>query len=78
MKLTDLIQSKDGSLSLTKLAAATGHLNVAIAFVWVTYDKGFIAEMWALYLGGVVLHASVDKGMAVINAFKTKQLEPKP
>jgi len=78
MKLSDIITSKDGSLSLTKLAASTAHINLAIAFAWVTYTKGFIAEMWMIYGAFAVGHATADKAMATVNSFKTKQLEKTP
>ena len=78
MKLSDIIASKDGSLSLTKLAAATAHLNLAAAFAWITYRNGFIAELWMIYPAFAVGHATADKAMATVNSFKTKQLEKTP
>lgn len=75
MKLADIITSKDGSLSLTKLAAATAHLNLALWFAWITYRSGFIAELWAIYGAFAVGHATADKAMATVNSFKTKQME---
>jgi len=78
MKIADIITSKDGSLSLTKLAAATAHLNFAAWFAWVTYKSGFVAEMWLLYGTFAVGHATADKAMATINSFKTRQLEKAP
>jgi hypothetical protein len=78
MKITDIIASKDGSLSLTKLAASTAHLNMAVAFAWITYTKGFVAELWILYGTLAVGHATADKAMATLNSFKTKQLEKMP
>jgi hypothetical protein len=78
MKLTDIITSKDGSLSLTKLAASTAHIIFAVAFVWITYSSGFIAEMWLIYGTFAVGHATADKAMATVNSYKTKQLEKTP
>lgn len=75
MKFAEIITSKDGSLSLTKLAAATAHLNMAAAFAWITYRTGFIAEMWAIYGAFAVGHATADKAMATVSSFKTKQME---
>ena len=75
MKITDLIQSKDGSMSLTKVAASTAHLNLAVAFAWLTYQSGFVWEMWALYGSFALGHATFDKTMAITNAFKLKKLE---
>ena len=68
MKIADLVESKDGSLSLTKLAAATAHLNFAVAFIYVTYTKGFVSEMWFLYGGFAIGHAAWDKAKAMANA----------
>ena len=75
MKIADLVTSKDGSLSLTKLAAATAHLNLAIAFSWLTYSTGYVADLWLIYGSMAIGHATVDKAMAVVNGFKTKQME---
>ena len=68
MKLFDIITSKDGSLSLTKLAAATAHLNLAVAFAWITYQSGFVAELWIIYSGAAIFHAAYDKTKAMTNA----------
>jgi hypothetical protein len=74
VKLIDLVQAKDGSLSLTKLAAATAHLLFALTVAWVTYVKqDFIAEMWMLYIGAAIAHASYDKTMATVKDFKDRQ-----
>ena len=75
MKLSDLICSRDGSLSLTKLAAATAHPLLAFWFCWLTYRHGFIAELWLTYGGFAVGHATADKVLAVIN---TKKQEVTP
>jgi hypothetical protein len=77
MKITDLVQSKDGSLSLTKLAASTAHLNLAVAFAWITYTRGFVGELWMVYGAFAVGHATADKVMATVSAFKNKQLDGK-
>lgn len=78
MKIADLITSKDGSLSLTKLAASTAHLNLAVAFGWVTYSSGFVPEMWMIYGAFSVGHATADKTMAMVSNFKNKQLDKTP
>jgi hypothetical protein len=75
MKLSDLYTSKDGSISLTKLAASTFHLNLAIAVMWHTYTKDFSVDVWVLYGAFAVGHAGYDKTMAVVKDFKSKQLE---
>jgi hypothetical protein len=78
MKITDIIASKDGSLSLTKLAASTAHLNMAVAFSWITYTKGFVMELWMFYGAFAVGHATVDKATAAVSSFKNRQLEKMP
>jgi hypothetical protein len=49
-----------------------------VAFVWITYSSGFIAEMWLIYGTFAVGHATADKAMATVNSYKTKQLEKTP
>lgn len=75
MSITDLVRSKDGSLSLTKLAASTFHFLMAVWVSWTTYTKGFDTNIWALYGAFAVGHAGYDKTMAVVKDFKDKQLE---
>jgi hypothetical protein len=75
MKLSDLYTSKDGSVSLTKLAASTFHLNLALAVMWHTYTKGFAVDVWALYGAFAVGHAGYDKTMAVVKDLKEKKLD---
>lgn len=75
MKITDLVTSKDGSLSLTKLAASTFHALLAGWVSWTTYTKGFDLSIWGLYAACAVGHAGYDKTMAVVSSFKNKQLE---
>ena len=70
-----LITSKDGSYSLTKLAATTFHFNLAVSVMWHTYTKGFELEVWVLYGTLAIGHAGYDKTMAVVNSFKTRQME---
>lgn len=66
----DLINSKDGTISLTRLAAVTAHFNAAFAFFWITIDKGFIAELWMIYLGAAIFHAGYDKTLMVTKGQK--------
>lgn len=76
MNPLDLIRSRDGSMSLTKLSAATFHVLLAIAVVWITWIKrDFVESMWLLYASAAVGHAVVDKAGAQINAFKNRKLE---
>jgi hypothetical protein len=72
MKLGDLIQSKDGSLSMTKLAASTFHFLLAVFVSIETYKFGFDITIWGLYGAFAVGHAGYDKTMAVVKDFKDK------
>lgn len=76
MSPLDLVRSRDGSMSLTKLAAATGHFLFAVAVAWLTYiDRRFDQNMWSLYIATAVLHASYDKTLAAVMAFKDRKLD---
>lgn len=72
-----LITSKDGSYSLTKLAATTFHCLLALGVVAHTHVNqfNFDIEVWLVYGGFAVGHAGYDKTMAVINDFKTRKME---
>lgn len=78
MNIKDLIASKDGSLSLTKLAASTCHFSLACWVSWTTYTKGFDTNIWTLYLAAALGHASFDKTSALVKDFKDKQLDKAP
>ncbi|QNJ57345.1 hypothetical protein Dolphis_38 [Pseudomonas phage Dolphis] len=74
-KLTEIITNPaTGRISMTKLAAATGHLNAASWFAWLTYKHGFIAELWIIYLGATIVHNGYDKAVA---AMRDKTSTPK-
>ena len=74
--LLTLIASKDGSLSLTKLAAACFHFALFSTACWLTYRKAeWIAEMWTLYAMVAVGHAAFDKTAAQVKAVKDKQID---
>ena len=75
MKLSDLIQSKDGSLSLTKLAASTAHALMAFGFAVITWKNGFVSELWLIYGGYSLGHAVLDKTAAQVKSFKDAKLE---
>jgi ABC-type glucose/galactose transport system permease subunit len=76
MNPLDLIQAKDGSVSLTKLQAATFHALLAVTVAWVTWIKrDFVEGMWALYAAVAVGHAVIDKTGAQIAAFKDRKLD---
>lgn len=89
MSPLDLIRSRDGSMSLTKLAASTFHLLLALTVASVTvvrlhlYARTgeatlgsvlFDIAMWTLYGGFAVGHAVTDKTSAMVAAFKDKKL----
>lgn len=61
---------------MTKLAAATGHFLFAATVAWITYiDRVFHLEMWSLYIGTAVAHATYDKTLAAVMAFKGRKLD---
>lgn len=71
-----LVRSKDGSISLTKLGAATFHAALAFHVNWIQWHTAtFLVEMWLLYASFAVGHATVDKGIAVVKDFKDKAAE---
>lgn len=80
MKLADLIVSKDGSLSLTKLAASTFHFLLAAGVIahTATHDFAFDVTVWGVYGAFAVGHAGYDKTMAVVRDFQEKKLEKVP
>lgn len=77
MKLSDLVTSKDGSLSLTKLAASTFHFLLAVGVVVHTVFNGFRMDMavWMFYGGIAVGHAAYDKTKAINNDLDKRKLE---
>jgi hypothetical protein len=76
MNPLDLIRSRDGSMSLTKLAATTFHLLMAVTVALVTWvKKDFVESMWLLYSAVAVGHAVVDKTGTQIEAFKNRKLD---
>ena len=57
----DLICSKDGSISLTRLAAVSAHFLSAIFFVYHNATAPFSELLWFTYLGFATGHAAYDK-----------------
>lgn len=55
---------------MTKLAAATAHLNAAGWFAWLSFQHGFIGEMWMIYLGATIFHNGYDKTIAAVRDMK--------
>lgn len=80
MKLSDLVTSKDGSLSLTKLAASTFHCLLALAVIAHTVVTGFQFDLavWGLYATFAVGHAAYDKTKAINTSIEIRKLETKP
>lgn len=71
MRLADIITNPEtGRISMTDLAAATAHLNAAGWFAWLSYQHGFIAEMWIIYLSATIFHSSYNKTVAVVRDMK--------
>jgi len=74
-KLMGLVLAKDGSLSQTKLAAATFHFAIFVTVMYITFKKGeFNVDMWGLYAAVAVGHAVVDKVSAQVKDYKDAQL----
>lgn len=74
-KLADLVLAKDGTLSQTKLAAATFHLAIFVTVLYITFKTGvFNTEMWTLYAACAIGHAAFDKTSAQVKDFKDAQL----
>ena len=74
-KLRTLIETPDGTLSLTKLAALAAHVSMWAAFNWITYHAGFLWDLWIIYGSISIFHAIVDKSGNQFKDFKEKQLD---
>jgi len=75
MSPLDLVRSRDGSMSLTKLSAATAHALAAILFVRLQWSSPFNETLWMLYMGVAIGHAITDKTAAQVKDFKDKKLD---
>lgn len=63
-------------MSQTKLAAASFHFALFITVCFITYiRREFLEGMWLLYAGAALGHATYDKTMASVKAFKDRKLE---
>ena len=72
MMWSELVLSKDGSLSQTKLAASTFHLAIFVTVVFITFIKReFVFDMWGLYAASAIGHAGYDKTLASVKEIKT-------
>jgi hypothetical protein len=74
-RLADIVRSKDGSLSLTKLAASTAHALMAAAFfrLQVLGASEFNEMLWVVYGGFAIAHATYDKTVATVKDFKDRK-----
>lgn len=80
MKLSDLVCSRDGSLSMPKLAGATGHFLFAVAFfkLQILPEKPvFIMELWLSYGTLCIGHAFGDKTVASVKSVREKWADVK-
>lgn len=68
--IDDIVRSKDGSVSLTKLAASTAHLNAAWLFVYLNLTLGPMEWLWITYLGATIGHAAYDKTSKIVQSIK--------
>ncbi|WP_421883324.1 hypothetical protein [Methylibium sp.] len=77
MSPADLIRSRDGSMSLTKLAAATAHLLMAGSFLrlQVLGELPFNETLWLVYGGFSIAHAAYDKTTSMVKDFKDRKLD---
>jgi hypothetical protein len=76
MSPLDLIRSRDGSMSQTKLAAACFHFSLFVTVGFITYiTRQFNESMWLIYMTAAVGHATYDKTIASVKSFKDRKLE---
>lgn len=74
----DLINAKDGSISMTRLASCTAHGSAAFFFVWHNFHSGFSETLWGIYLGATILHAGYDKTLMLTKGGKPTEPSPSP
>lgn len=72
--IDDLCKAKDGSWSLTKIAALVAHTLLSCAFAKITLTVGFVPDMWWIYAMAALGHAFADKTAAQVAAFKQMRL----
>ena len=63
-----ICSSRDGSVSLSRLAATTAHLLSAVFFVYHNLTAPFSELLWLTYLGFATGHAVYDKTLMVKKA----------
>lgn len=73
---TDLVRARDGSLSQTKLAAASFHFALFFTVCKIQLFKDdFDTAMWTFYAAVAVGHAVYDKTMANVKDVKDRKME---
>jgi hypothetical protein len=77
LSLGGLITARDGTVSLTKLAAATAHFLMAAAFLrlQVLGDAPFNEMLWIVYGGFSIAHAAYDKTAAMVKDVREKRID---
>lgn len=60
-----IVSSRDGSVSLTRLAAATMHFLSAVFFIWHNATAPFNELLWGIYMSIAGGHAYADKYLMV-------------
>ena len=70
-----VVDQSDGTLSLTKVAAAVAHFMMALVFAKVSFATGFVPEMWMYYGTFALGHAIINKVSAQIKDFKEQRLD---
>ncbi len=76
MRIETLITSQDGSISLTKLAAATAHFLMACSFarMQVLGEPTFNEVLWICYGGFAIAHAAYDKTAAMVKDVREQRI----
>lgn len=69
----DLIAAKDGSISLTRTAAAFAHVSLFFSFIFYVATQPFNMELWIIYPSATIFHATWDKTAAMVKDFKEKK-----
>ena len=74
--IRDLVMGDDGKLSQAKLAAATGHFLFACSFFKLqVLASTFVENLWWVYGTFAVGHATVNKGMDLLQKVKANTNE---
>ncbi|NQD37484.1 hypothetical protein HPT27_10635 [Permianibacter sp. IMCC34836] len=70
--------SRDGSVSLSRLAAVTAHFLAAIFFVYHNLQTGYNEALWIIYLGFATGHAVYDKTLMLTKGGKSAATPAEP